>query len=295
MQWQLLRVSCAADIIRHMTRQEGTARMNKKPKGRSPTRGSSGRSYRNDTGLTRQPKKMRGRKPSSQRWLTRQLNDPFVAEAKSKGYRSRAALKLAQIDDRFKLLRPGMAIVDLGCAPGGWLQIVADRCQIGGGTGKLVGIDLLEMDVLAAAEIFVGDMTDPVMLDKVRGAIGGSAHGVLSDMAADTTGHRPTDHLRTTALLEAALDFAMEVLVEDGFFLSKCFRGGAEQSVMNIMQRNFTTVRHVKPAASRQESVESYVLATGFHGRGRLRSHGDPDADDEGAPPDAEKGGYSPI
>merc|ERR1711991_467662 len=111
-------------------------------------------------------------------------------------------------------------------------------------------------------------MTDPVMLDKVRGAIGGSAHGVLSDMAADTTGHRPTDHLRTTALLEAALDFAMEVLVEDGFFLSKCFRGGAEQSVLHIMQRNFTTVRHVKPAASRQESVESYVLATGFHGRG---------------------------
>ena len=269
--------------------------MNKKPKGRSPTRGSSGRSYRNDTGLTRQSKKMRGRKPSSQRWLTRQLNDPFVAEAKSKGYRSRAALKLAQIDDRYKLLRPGMALVDLGCAPGGWLQVVADRCRIGSGTGKLVGIDLLETDVLAAAEVFVGDMTDPVMLDKVRGAIGGRAHGVLSDMAADTTGHRPTDHLRTTALLEAALDFAMEVLVEDGFFLSKCFRGGAEQSVLHIMQRNFTTVRHVKPAASRQESVESYVLATGFHGRGGWGPDGDPDADDEGAPPDAEKGGYSPI
>ncbi|MAC07934.1 MAG: 23S rRNA methyltransferase [SAR116 cluster bacterium] len=278
-----------------MTRQQGTARMNKKPKGRSPTRGSSGRSYRNDTGLTRQPKKMRGRKPSSQRWLTRQLNDPFVAEAKSKGYRSRAALKLAQIDDRYKLLRPGMAIVDLGCAPGGWLQVVADRCRIGSGTGKLVGIDLLETDVLAAAEIFVGDMTDPVMLDKVCGAIGGSAHGVLSDMAADTTGHRPTDHLRTTALLEAALDFAMEVLVEDGFFLSKCFRGGAEQSVLHIMQRNFTTVRHVKPAASRQESVESYVLATGFHGRGGWGPDDDPDADDEGTLPNAEKGGYSPI
>ena len=269
--------------------------MNRKPKGRSPTRGSSGRSYRNDTGLTRQPKKMRGRKPSSQRWLTRQLNDPFVAEAKSKGFRSRAALKLAQIDDRHKLLRPGMSIVDLGCAPGGWLQVVADRCRIGIGDAKLVGIDLLETDILADVEIFVGDMTDPVMLDKVRNAVGGNAHGVLSDMAADTTGHRPTDHLRTTALLEAALHFAMEVLVDDGFFLSKCFRGGAEQSVLSIMQRNFTTVRHAKPAASRKESVESYVLATGFHGQGGwFVDIVDEDADDQQSPT-GENGGYSPI
>ena len=269
--------------------------MNKKPKGRSPTRGSSGRSYRNDTGLTRQPKKMRGRKPSSQRWLTRQLNDPFVAVAKSKGYRSRAALKLEQIDDRHKLLRPGMSIVDLGCAPGGWLQVVADRCRLGSGAAKLVGIDLLHTDVLADVEILVGDMTDPVMLDGVRSAVDGKAHGVLSDMAADTTGHRPTDHLRTTALLEAALDFAMEVLIEDGFFLSKCFRGGAEQSVLSIMQRNFTTVRHVKPAASRQESVESYVLATGFHGRGGWDDVDDPSDDDDALLPEDGNGGYSPI
>ena len=277
-----------------MTRRNGGRAAGKG--GGAASRGPSGRSYRNDTGLTRQPKKMRGRKPSSQRWLTRQLNDPFVAEAKSRGFRSRAALKLEQIDNRYELLKPGMAIVDLGCAPGGWLQIVADRCRLGSSGAVLVGIDLLETDVLDGVEIFVGDMTDPEMLGKVRGAVGGRAHGVMSDMAAATTGHRPTDHLRTTALLEAALDFAIEVLVEDGFFLAKCFRGGAEKSILEIMQRNFTTVRHVKPAASRQESVESYVLATGFHGKGGWSAgEGDdaPDADDS-APP-ATEGGYSPI
>ena len=268
--------------------------------GGATTRGPSGRSYRNDTGLTRQPKKMRGRKPSSQRWLTRQLNDPFVAEAKSRGFRSRAALKLEQIDNRYELLKPGMAIVDLGCAPGGWLQIVADRCKLGSSGAVLVGIDLLETDVVEGVEIFVGDMTDPEMLDKVRGAVGGRAHGVMSDMAAATTGHRPTDHLRTTALLEAALDFAIEVLVEDGFFVAKCFRGGTEKSVLDIMQANFTTVRHVKPAASRQESVESYVLATGFHGRGgwsgsEAAREGDAEADGKADGLANTDTGYSPI
>jgi 23S rRNA (uridine2552-2'-O)-methyltransferase len=244
---------------------------------------------------------MRGRKPSSQRWLTRQLNDPFVAQAKSRGFRSRAALKLEQIDDRYEMLKPGMAIVDLGCAPGGWLQVTADRIRLGGGKAKLVGIDLLETDILDGVDIFVGDMTDPVIIDKVRAAVGGRAHGVLSDMAAATTGHRPTDHLRTTALLEAALDFAIEVLVEDGFFVAKCFRGGAERSVLDLMQANFQTVRHVKPAASRQESVESYVLATGFHGtRGRAVETEDGGGDDGGddhpdALPPGAPGGYSPI
>ena len=266
--------------------------MARKPAGRSTTRGTSGRSYRNDTGLTRKPKKMRGRKPSSQRWLTRQLNDPFVAQAKSRGFRSRAALKLEQIDERYGLLKPGMSVVDLGCAPGGWLQVVAQRTKLGRGGAKLVGIDLLETDILDGVEIVVGDMTDPVMLDRVRGAVGGRADAVLSDMAAATTGHRPTDHLRTTALLEAALDFAIEVLVEDGFFLAKCFRGGAERSVLELMQGNFHTVRHVKPAASRQESVESYVLATGFHGAGgRAEAPDDPAAEGPGGT----GGGYSPI
>jgi 23S rRNA (uridine2552-2'-O)-methyltransferase len=244
-----------------MADQSGYSRAGKK--------GPSGRSYRSATGLTRQPKKMRGRKASSQRWLTRQLNDPFVAEAKSRGLRSRAALKLEQMDDRFQLLRPGMAIVDLGCAPGGWLQVSSVRTQLGRGKARLVGIDLLKTDGIAGADIVTGDITDPEMLEKVRAAVGGAADGVLSDMAADTTGHRSTDHLRTTALLEAALDFAVDILNQNGFFLAKCFRGGAEKLLLDIMQRNFKTVRHVKPAASRLESVESYVLAIGFHGMGR--------------------------
>ncbi|MDB2324833.1 RlmE family RNA methyltransferase [Alphaproteobacteria bacterium] len=237
--------------------------------GGGPKKGPSGRSYRGKTGLTRQPKKMRGRKVSSQRWLTRQLNDPFVAEARSRGFRSRAALKLEQIDDRYDLLKSGMAIVDLGCAPGGWMQVASMRTKLGKGNARLVGIDLLETENIVDADIFVGDMMDDAMLTKVRDAIGGAADGVVSDMAAATTGHRATDHLRTTALLEAALDFALEVLNKNGFFLAKCFRGGAERHVLDLMQQNFTTVRHVKPAASRQESVESYVLATGYHGDGQ--------------------------
>jgi 23S rRNA (uridine2552-2'-O)-methyltransferase len=237
--------------------------------GKMVKKGPSGRSYRNATGLTRQPKKMRGRKVSSQRWLTRQLNDPFVAEAKSRGFRSRAALKLEQMDDRYHLLQPGMAIVDLGCAPGGWLQVSSIRTKLGHSKAQLIGIDLLDTEGVVGADIFTGDMTDPEMLEKVRLATGGAANGVLSDMAADTTGHRATDHLRTTALLEAALDFAIDVLNKDGFFLAKCFRGGAERSLLDVMQRNFKTVRHVKPPASRAESVESYVLAMGFHGSGQ--------------------------
>lgn len=245
-----------------MANQSGFGKVGKK--------GSSGRSYRNATGLTRQPKKMRGRKVSSQRWLTRQLNDPFVAEAKSRGFRSRAALKLEQMDDRYQLLKPGMAIVDLGCAPGGWLQVLSIRTKLGTGKARLVGIDLLETEGIAGADIFVGDITDLETLKKVQATIGGAADGVLSDMAADTTGHRYTDHLRTTVLLEAALYFALDVLSQNGFFLAKCFRGGAEKSVLEVLQRNFKSVRHVKPAASRSDSVESYVLATGFRGGGKV-------------------------
>ena len=231
-------------------------------------KGPSGRSYRGKAGLTRQPKKMRGRKVSSQRWLTRQLNDPFVAEAKSRGFRSRAALKLEQIDDRYRLFQPGMAIVDLGCAPGGWMQVASMRTRLGKGSARLVGIDLLETEVIVDADIFVGDMMDNAMLARVRDAVGGAANGVLSDMAAATTGHRPTDHLRTTALLEAALDFALEILNRDGFFLAKCFRGGAERSVL----RHAAQLYHgasCKTCCKSAESVESYVLATGFHGRPR--------------------------
>ena len=262
-------------------------------------KGPSGRSYRGKAGLTRQPKKMRGRKVSSQRWLTRQLNDPFVAEAKSRGFRSRAALKLEQIDDRYKLFKPGMAIVDLGCAPGGWMQVASMRTKLGQGPARLVGIDLLETETIVDADIFVGDMMEEAMLSQVRDAVGGAADGVLSDMAAATTGHRATDHLRTTALLEAALDFALEILNKDGFFLAKCFRGGAERSVLDLLQRNFATVRHVKPPASRQESVESYVLATGFHGEQAASDKGndEPGTGDESevAQSSDTQGGFSPI
>ena len=177
------------------------------------------------------------------------------------------------------------------------MQVASMRTNLGKGSARLVGIDLLETEIIVDADIFVGDMMDNDMLSRVRDAVGGAADGVLSDMAAATTGHRPTDHLRTTALLEAALDFALEILNRDGFFLAKCFRGGAERSVLDVMQRNFTTVRHVKPAASRQESVESYVLATGFHGD-VLRNDGKnpaPDDDDAGQEKTVDGSGFSPI
>ena len=157
-----------------------------------------------------------------------------------------------------------MRVVDLGCAPGGWLQIVSDRIKLNKGQGALVGIDLLETDPIGGAQILVGDITEPEMLDAVFDAIEGKADAVLSDMAAATTGHRPTDHLRTMALLEIALDFAVQILTPGGTFLAKAFRGGAEKPLMDMLHRHFEKVRHIKPPASRQESVETYLLATGF-------------------------------
>jgi len=228
-------------------------------------KGPSGRSYRSKAGLTRQPKKMRGRKPSSQRWLTRQLNDPFVAEAKQKGYRSRAAIKLEQMDSKHTFLKPHMRVVDLGCAPGGWLQYVARQCRMEAGKGCLVGIDLLETDPVPGADILVGDITEAGILEQVAMRVGGKADAVLSDMAAATTGHRQTDHLRTMALLEIALDFAEHILETGGLFLAKAFRGGADANFMRLLNHRFDKVRYLKPEASRAESVETYLLATGFH------------------------------
>lgn len=231
-------------------------------------RGSSGRSYRSDAGITKTPKKKKGRKESSRRWIQRQLNDPFVAEAKSRGFRSRAALKLEQMDEKHHLLKTGMSVLDLGCAPGGWLQYAANKINLNEGTGRLVGIDLLDTEAIPGAVILKGDINDDEMLAALIHHLDGKADLVLSDMAADTTGHRPTDHLRTTALLDIALDTANRVLKPGGAFLAKCFRGGAEKEVLDLMKRDFTAVRHVKPAASRQESVEIYVLATGYRGAG---------------------------
>ena len=227
-------------------------------------RGSSGRSYRGHAGLTQTPRNMRKRKASSNRWIERQLNDPYVQETHKRGLRSRAAIKFEQIEDRYPFLAPHMRVVDLGCAPGGWLQVVSERIKLNKGHGALVGIDLLETDPIGGAQILVGDITEPEMLDAVFQAIDGKADAVLSDMAAATTGHRPTDHLRTMALLELALDFAIDILTPGGTFLAKAFRGGAEKPLMDLLHNHFDKVRHIKPPASRQESVETYLLATGF-------------------------------
>lgn len=229
-------------------------------------KGASGRSYRTGAGLTKTPKKTRGRSESSRRWIQRQLNDPYVAEAKSRGFRSRAALKLEQMDEKFEIFRPDAAVLDLGCAPGGWLQYASRRIGLESGHGRLVGIDLLDTDPVAGADILKGDIYDDAMMNALIERLGGKADIVLSDMAADTTGHRPTDHLRTTALLDLALDMALRVLTPGGVFLAKCFRGGTEKEALDLMRRDFESVRHVKPAASRQESVEIYVLAKGFRG-----------------------------
>lgn len=235
-------------------------------RGKSGTgeKGSSGRSYRGHAGLTQTPRNMRRRKASSNRWIERQLNDPYVQETHKRGLRSRAAIKLEQIEDRYPFLQPHMRVVDLGCAPGGWLQVVSERIKLNKGHGALVGIDLLETDPIGGAQILVGDITESEMLDSVFTAIDGKADAVLSDMAAATTGHRPTDHLRTMALLEIALDFAVQILTPGGTFLAKAFRGGAEKPLMDLLHKHFDKVRHIKPPASRQESVETYLLATGF-------------------------------
>ena len=204
------------------------------------------------------------RTESSRKWISRQLNDPYVSEAQKRGYRSRSAFKLLQINEKFNLLKSGMSIIDLGCAPGGWLQVMSEVINKNN-KGKIVGIDLLETDVLPDVKILVGDINDQEIIDQVKIFFKGQkVNGVVSDMAADTTGHKPTDHIRTTMLLENAIEIAFDFLKEDGFFLGKCFKGGTEASVLNTLNNSFKTVKHVKPDASRKESVESYVLAMGF-------------------------------
>jgi 23S rRNA (uridine2552-2'-O)-methyltransferase len=206
----------------------------------------------------------RRRKASSTEWLNRQLNDPFVAEAQRLGYRSRAAFKLIQLDARFHLLAPGRRIVDLGCAPGGWTQVVAQRVGPG---GRVVGIDLNPTDPVPGATLLTGDFRDPAMAEHIRDALGGPADLVLSDMAAPATGHAATDHLRIVALAEDAFALAETVLAPGGTFVAKVFQGGAEGSLLAALKRAFAEVRHAKPAASRAESAETYVVAKGFRGR----------------------------
>ena len=232
-----------------MSNEEGRRRMV-----RPPTAGeAAGRNV---------PKRLKTAKrhdASSQAWLERQINDPFAAEARAKGYRSRAAFKLTEIDDRLHLLKRGSRVLDLGCAPGGWIQVANQR-----GAGAVVGVDLLPVDPLPPATIVQGDFTEPGMGEKMVELLGGAPDLVLSDMAPNTTGHRQTDHLRIIGLVEAAADFAIQVLKPGGAYVAKAFQGGETAEVLKLLRAHFADVRHIKPKASRTESAEVYLVATGL-------------------------------
>jgi 23S rRNA (uridine2552-2'-O)-methyltransferase len=209
------------------------------------------------------------RKHSSKLWLERQLNDPYVAQAKRDGYRSRAAYKLIEIDDKHRLLKTGMTVVDLGAAPGGWSQIAAKRVGAADGKGRVIAIDLLEMPEIPGVQFAQLDFHANDAPEKLTAMMGGRADVVMSDMAANTTGHRKTDQLRIVGLVEIAAAFAAEVLNPGGAFLAKVFQSGADTELLAQLKRDFAVVKHVKPAASRQDSAERYVLATGFRGEDR--------------------------
>jgi 23S rRNA (uridine2552-2'-O)-methyltransferase len=212
--------------------------------------------------------KTKGRTASSKRWLERQLNDPYVAAAKREGYRSRAAYKLEEIADKYGILKPGDVVVDLGAAPGGWSQAAAKRVAATGGRGTVVALDILPFDPIPGVITLQQDFGEPGAEARLLSALAGRrADAVLSDMAAPATGHRQTDHLRIMGLAEEALAFAVQVLAPGGAFLAKVFQGGSEKSLLDVLKRDFTAVRHIKPKASRAESPELYVLATGFRGK----------------------------
>jgi 23S rRNA (uridine2552-2'-O)-methyltransferase len=211
------------------------------------------------------------RTPSSRAWLQRQLKDPYVARAKREGYRSRAAFKLAEIDDKFHFLKNGARVVDLGAAPGGWSEIAVRR--IGAG-GKVVALDILEMKPIAGVEFINLDFLDAAAPDRLKAVLGGGADVVLSDMAANTTGHRQTDHLRIMALADAAAHFAREVLAPGGSLLCKVLQGGTEAALLAALKRDFASVKHIKPPASRADSAELYLLARGFRSRAGSREDG---------------------
>lgn len=211
-------------------------------------------------GLAERVRTAKGRSTASQRWLARQLNDPYVAAAKQQGWRSRAAFKLIELDDRFRLIRRGAKVVDLGAAPGGWSQVAVQR------GAQVVAVDLLAIDPVAGAVVLQGDFTDEAVQARLLAELGGKADLVLSDMAPNTTGHTATDHLRIVSLAEEALEFALDVLGEGGGFVAKVFQGGAERAMLERLKRHFSSVRHAKPPASRKESSELYVVAMGFRG-----------------------------
>lgn len=228
-------------------------------KGTSKNRGLGGIASRRREAV--RVKARKNRSESSRQWLLRQLNDPYVAAAKEEGYRSRAAFKLLQLDEQYKLLKSGQRIVDLGAAPGGWSQVAV---HVIGKKGRLVGIDLLPVAPMENAEFIEMDFLADDAPDKLKSMLKGEADVVLSDMAHSTIGHAKTDHIRVMALAEAAAHFAMEVLATEGVFVCKYFQGGAEKTLLDLLKKHFAKVRHAKPAASRKESSEAYLVAQGF-------------------------------
>jgi 23S rRNA (uridine2552-2'-O)-methyltransferase len=236
----------------------------RRPGGRKPV---SGRSSASSTArrLKQRVVTAKGRSVSSKLWLERQLNDPYVAEARDRGFRSRSAFKLAEIDDKARFLNPGAVVVDLGAAPGGWSQVAAERVRAGEGRGRVIALDRNAMDPLPGVSVLKRDFLEPEAVDELRAALAkDKADAVISDMAAPATGHRQTDHLKIMALCDAALDFAKEVLKPGGTFLCKVLRGGTERELLEAMKRDFAMVRHIKPKASRTDSAELFVLASGF-------------------------------
>ncbi|MCR9151897.1 MAG: RlmE family RNA methyltransferase [Rhodobacteraceae bacterium] len=231
--------------------------------------GSSGRGQRE---LRVRVKTAKGRKLSSTRWLERQLNDPYVQRAKREGFRGRAAYKIAEIDDKYRFLVPGARVVDLGCAPGGWCQVAVERVNAlgersGKRQGRVLGVDLQEVEPIAGAEIHQLDFLSDGADDKVKAWLGGEADVVMSDMAAAASGHKQTDHLRIVALCEAAAELAYDVLAPGGTFVAKVLAGGAEAGLQARLKRDFEKVANIKPPASRADSSEKFVVATGFRGR----------------------------
>lgn len=229
-------------------------------------------SGRGERALKVRVKSAKGRKLSSTLWLQRQLNDPYVKRANEDGYRGRAAYKISEIDDKFRFLLPGARIVDLGCAPGGWCQIAVERVNALGSrkgkkVGTVLGVDLQEVEPIPGADIHVLDFLDEGADDKVKAWLGGNADVVMSDMAAASSGHKNTDHLRIMALCEAAAMLAVDVLDEGGTFVAKVLAGGAEASLLTELKKNFDKIVHFKPGASRADSSEKFIVATGFRGR----------------------------
>lgn len=230
------------------------------------TGGKGGGSGRGARQLHEKVKTAKGRKISSTRWLQRHLNDPYVKEARAQGFRSRAAFKILELDDQFKFFKPGKRIVDLGCAPGGWAQVAVERCQSKAGAECVLAIDIQEVEPIQGAKIMLLDITAEDAPDVIKAELKGEVDVVLSDMAAATTGHASTDHLRTMALCELAYELAEEILAPDGIFVAKVFQGGTETELLTRMKQNFRTVKHAKPPSSRKGSPETFVLAIGFKG-----------------------------